>query len=145
MTKPLLLLWATTVLLTVAMFTSNTSATAAGWQAGTSKVAITPTQPIWMAGYAARTKPAGGSVHDLWAKALAIKDPGGRTVLLITLDLVGIDGELSKRIRDTLHQRHGLGRDRIVLACSHTHCGPVVGTNLLSMYKIDDAELRRIA
>jgi hypothetical protein len=145
MTKPLLLLWATTVLLAVAMFTSNTSATAAGWQAGTSKVAITPKQPIWMSGYAARTKPSEGSVHDLWAKALAIKDPGGQTVLLITLDLVGIDGELSKRIRDTLHQRHGLGRDRIVLACSHTHCGPVVGTNLLSMYKFDDAERRRIA
>jgi neutral ceramidase len=32
-----------------------------------------------------------------------------------------------------------------VLACSHTHCGPVVGTNLLTMYKIDDAERRRIA
>src|SRR5262249_23933581 len=28
---------------------------------------------------------------------------------------------------------------------SHTHCGPVVGTNLLTMYQIDDAQRRRIA
>jgi neutral ceramidase len=117
----------------------------AGWQAGTAKVAITPRQPMWMSGYAARTKPSEGAVHDLWAKALALKDPAGRTVLLVTLDVVGIDRVLSNRIRDTLQQRHGLGRDRIVLACSHTHCGPVVGTNLLTMYQIDDAERRRIA
>src|SRR5579883_1095734 len=117
----------------------------AGWQAGTARVAITPKQPMWMSGYAARTKPSEGAVHDLWAKALAIRDPDGRTALLVALDLVGIDGELSKRIRDGLQQRHGLARDRIVLACSHTHCGPVVGTNLITMYRIDDAERRRIA
>ena len=95
---------------------------------------------MWMSGYASRTKPSEGAVHDLWAKALAVRDPGGRTVLLVTLDVVGIDRETSNRIRDALQSRHGLGRDRIVLACSHTHCGPVVGTNLLTMYRIDDVE-----
>ncbi len=100
---------------------------------------------MWMSGYAARTKPSEGAVHDLWAKALAIKDPAGRTVLLISLDLVGIDRDLSNRIRSTLEKRHGLDRDRVAIACSHTHCGPVVGTNLLTMYRIDDAERRRIA
>ena len=101
---------------------------------------------MWMSGYAARTKPSEGAVHDLWAKALAIKDPAGRTVLLVTLDVVGIDrDDLESDPRRLEQQRHGLGRDRIVLACSHTHCGPVVGTNLLTMYRIDDAERRRIA
>lgn len=117
----------------------------AGWQAGTAKVAITPRQPMWMSGYASRTRPSEGAVHHLWAKALALRDPQGRTALLVTLDVVGIDRQLSNRIRDTLKDRHGLGRDRIVLACSHTHCGPVVGTNLLTMYRIDDAERKKIA
>ena len=92
---------------------------------------------MWMAGYAARTKPSEGAVHDLWAKALALEDPAGQRAILITLDICGIDRELSNRVRDTLKSRHGLDRDRIVLACSHTHSGPVVGTNLLTMYKID--------
>lgn len=117
----------------------------AGWQAGTAKAAITPKQPMWMSGYASRTRPSEGAVHDLWAKSLALQDPAGRRAVLITLDVCGIDRALSGRIRDALQSRHGLGRDRIVLACSHTHCGPVVGTNLLTMYKIDDAERRRIA
>ncbi len=120
------------------------SATAA-WKAGTARIAITPKQPMWMAGYAARTKPSEGAVHDLWAKALALEDPAGRRAILVTLDVCGIDRELSNRIRDTLKSGDGLGRDQIVLACSHTHSGPVVGTNLLTMYKIDDAERQRIA
>jgi hypothetical protein len=132
--------WLTTV--AVLCISSNAPA---GWQGATSKVAITPREAMWMSGYASRTRPSEGAVHDLWAKALAIRDPNGRTVLLVTLDLVGIDRMMSNRIRDALQQRHGLGRDRIVLACSHTHCGPVVGTNLLTMYRIDDVERRRIA
>jgi hypothetical protein len=145
MTRPPFVLRAMIGFMSAGILTGSPVATLAAWQAGTAKVAITPKQPMWMSGYAARTKPSEGAVHDLWAKALAIKDPGGQTVLLVTLDLVGIDRELSNRIRDTVERRHGLGRDRIVLACSHTHCGPVVGTNLLTMYKIDEAERRRIA
>ena len=117
----------------------------AGWQAGTARVAITPKEPMWMAGYAARARPSEGAVHDLWAKALALQDPAGRRCVLITLDICGIDRDLSSRIRDMLQMRHKLNRDRIVIACSHTHSGPVVGTNLLTMYKIDDAERHRIA
>jgi hypothetical protein len=117
----------------------------AGWQAGTARAAITPGQSMWMSGYSARTKPSEGAVHDLWAKAMALQDPAGQRAVLITLDLVGIDRQVSNRIRDALQMRRGLARDRIVLACSHTHCGPVVGTNLLTMYKLDDAGRRRIA
>jgi neutral ceramidase len=117
----------------------------AGWKAGTGRVAITPKQPMWMAGYAARTKPSEGAVHDLWAKSLALQDPLGQRAILVTLDVCGIDRELSNRVRDILKSRHGLGRDRIVLACSHTHSGPVVGTNLLTIYKIDAVQHQRIA
>ena len=117
----------------------------AGWKAGTGRVAITPKEPMWMAGYASRTKPSEGAVHDLWAKALALEDPAGQRAILVTLDVCGIDRELSNRVRDTIASRHGLDRDRIVLACSHTHSGPVVGTNLLTMYKIDAEQRRRIA
>src|SRR3954466_14662902 len=130
---------------TIATLVGGPSAAQAGWQAGTARVAITPKQSMWMSGYGARTKPSEGAVHDLWAKALALQDPAGQRAVLITLDLVGIDREVSNRIRGTLQSRRGLARDRVVLACSHTHCGPVVGTNLLTMYKIDDAERRRIA
>ena len=115
------------------------------WKAGAARVAITPTTPLWMSGYSSRTTPSRGAIHDLWAKALAMQDPAGKKVLLISLDICGIDGALSNRIRDTLKKRFALDRDGIVIACSHTHSGPVVGANLITMYKIDDAERQRIA
>jgi neutral ceramidase len=109
----------------------------ASWKAGTARAAITPKDSSWMSGYAARTKPSQGAVHDLWAKALALEDSNGRRGVLITLDVCGIGGDVSNRVRDAIRARNRLERDQIVLACSHTHSGPVVGRNLLSMYKLD--------
>src|SRR3954454_891171 len=121
---------------TIATLVGGPSAAQAGWQAGTARVAITPKQSMWMSGYGARTKPSEGAVHDLWAKALALQDPAGQRAVLVTLDVCGIGRDLSTAIRDGIQDRHGLAREQVVLSCSHTHCGPVVGTNLLTMYKL---------
>lgn len=44
------------------------------FKAGAASVVITPEGPMWMAGYAARIKPASGKTHDprlgLWMKTL---------------------------------------------------------------------------
>jgi neutral ceramidase len=114
------------------------------WQAGVAKVAITPRESTWMAGYASRTKPSEGKIHDLWAKALAIVDPDGHRGVLITLDICGIPAEVSNAIRDNAKARFNLERDQIVLACSHTHSGPVVGKNLIGMYPMDAEQRRRV-
>jgi hypothetical protein len=121
------------------------SATADGWKAGVGKATITPDAPTWMAGYGARDHPSEGVEHDLWAKGLALVDPKGETALLVTIDVCGIDRALSRRIRDAIQTRHKLADDRIVLACSHTHCGPVVGENLITMYPLDTAQRARVA
>jgi hypothetical protein len=117
---------------------------AAGWRAGMARADITPKEPMWMAGYASRNRPSEGAVHELWAKALALQDPTGKSAVLVTLDVCGIGRDLSTTVRDAIEARHGLKRDQIVLSCSHTHCGPVVGTNLITMYKIDDAQRSKI-
>ena len=44
-----------------------------GWKTGTAVVKITPREPVWMSGYGNRTKPGEGTIHDLWAKALAVE------------------------------------------------------------------------
>ncbi len=117
----------------------------AGWKAGAARGAITPKEPMWMAGYAARNHPSEGAEHDLWAKALALQDPEGKKAVLVTLDVCGIDRELSNQICDAIESRHGLARDQVVLSCSHTHSGPVVGANLITMYPLDASQRVRIA
>jgi hypothetical protein len=115
------------------------------WKAGAARVVITPDEFLWMSGYASRTRPADSKVHDLWAKALALEDPAGNRVLLLTMDLVGIDRDLAGAVCRNLMKKHGLGREAIRLAVSHTHSGPVVGTNLATMYQLDEKQTKLVA
>ncbi|MBX3412069.1 MAG: neutral/alkaline non-lysosomal ceramidase N-terminal domain-containing protein [Pirellulales bacterium] len=116
------------------------SARAENWKAGVARRSITPEQFMWMSGYASRDKPADGKLTDLWAKCLVLEDPAGRRVALVTLDLVGIDREISNNVRDRLQEKHQLDRSQVALNCSHTHTGPVVGHNLRPMYFFDDEQ-----
>jgi len=104
------------------------------WKAGVARAVITPQEYIWMAGYAARDKPAEGKLHDLWAKALALEDADGNRVLLITTDIIGFSRDLSHSICDRLAAEFQLERKNIILSSSHTHSGPVMNNNLEGIY-----------
>ena len=114
------------------------------WKAGVAKTAITPQQPMWMSGYAARNRPAEGTLHDLWAKALVLEDPAGSRVVLVTLDLIGMHRDVAAEICQRLQEKHKLERRHIALATSHTHTGPVVGKNLFSMYFLDESQQQQV-
>src|SRR5262245_58647378 len=117
------------------LFAFTSSVQAQSWKADASKVNIIPDQSMWMAGYAARDKPAQGRMTELWAKGLALEDPAGKRAVLITLDLVGIDRAMSVSVCDKLQKKHGLDRSQIAINCSHTHSGPVVNRNLRPMHE----------
>ena len=136
---------AVSLVIVSALATQRSVGAAEGSRAGTARVVITPKQPTWMAGYGNRTKPSEGAVHDLWAKALVLEDASGRKAALVTLDICGIGRELSLKIRARLKADLGIDRDHVVLSCSHTHCGPVVGDNLIGMYPMDDAQRQVVA
>jgi neutral ceramidase len=114
-----------------------TSSTHAAWKAGAAKVNITPQHLMWMSGYGGRDRPAEGKLTDLWAKALVLEDESGMRVALVSLDLVGIDRDTSLKIRRRLEHDHGLSLAQVALCTSHTHTGPVVGSNLRAMYALD--------
>lgn len=108
-----------------------------GWKVGVAKIAITPEQPMWMAGYAARTKPAEGKLHDLWAKALFIEDSSGNSALLITTDIVGFTANISGQIRNGIQNKTGLTQAQIILNSSHTHSGPeLIGNDFRYTYSM---------
>jgi neutral ceramidase len=116
------------------------------WKAGTAKEKITPPGPMWMAGYGSRNHPATGLLNDLWARALVLQDVRGARVAIVSLDLVGIGREMSDPLAAELGSKFGLDRAHVVLACSHTHSGPVVGRNLHVMhYDLIDANEKRLA
>jgi hypothetical protein len=116
----------------------------AEWKAGVARAVITPAEPLWMSGYAARDRPAEGTLIDLWAKALALDDCDGHRAVLVTLDLCGVDRGLSQRACSRISAQHHLDRAAIALCVSHTHTGPVVGENLRAMYFLDERQRKLV-
>ncbi len=110
------------------------------WKAGTARARITPEKPLWMAGYAARTQPADGTLHDLWVKALSLEDSAGHRVVLVTLDLIGLPANMYDKICGQLESRCGLQRRQVMLNASHTHSGPVMRQALWDIYPLDDRQ-----
>lgn len=115
-----------------------------GWKAGVARVNITPEVSMWMAGFAARTRPSEGKIHDLWAKALVFEDAGGKRALLITTDLSGIPKSISDRIRDRLEKKFKLTRSQIIFNTSHTHSGPVLEDALHELYPLNEEQKEEI-
>ncbi len=115
---------------------------AADFRAGVARVSITPEGPIWLSGYASRTKPSGGKLTELWAKALAIEDPKGSRVVLVTTDLIGLPRALAEEVAARVQKQYGLERARLLLNSSHTHTGPVVYPNLMTMFELDETQQR---
>src|SRR5438105_5168513 len=114
------------------------------FKAGVAARAITPRQPMWLAGYAGRNKPAEGAEHDLWLKALALEDVSGAVLVLVTSDLIGVPRELDEVVCAELGKRAGLPRQSLLFNASHTHSGPVLTNSLSDMYPLDAEQTARV-
>jgi neutral ceramidase len=114
-----------------------------GWKAGVAKVNITPTRSMWMRGYGSRNRPSEGTLHDLWAKALAFEDASGNRAVLVTLDLCMMQKGFSDEIRKKLQKKYKLNLSQIILSFSHTHSGPTLRGEGDHHYKNLTASQRR--
>ncbi len=114
------------------------------WKAGVSKGIITPKNPMWMAGYAARTHEATETYNDLYAKVLVLEDQDKNQVVLVTADILGFPKKMSDRIRTQLKQKFGLEKSQVILNGSHTHSGPVLEEALYDIYPLDQAQRKLI-
>jgi hypothetical protein len=110
------------------------------WKAGTARAVITPTQPIWLAGYGGRDKPADGKVTELWIKVLALEDADGHRAVILTSDTLGIPQSIYRSTCAALKEKFGLVPEQIMLSASHTHCGPVLRGALYDIYPLDDKQ-----
>jgi len=113
------------------------------WKAGVAKAVITPEKAVWLAGYGSK-RPPDGKLHDLWMKALALEDPAGQRVVLVTSDFQGIPKEMSDRIFAQLQKKLKLERRQVMITFSHNHCGPRVGSDLVDYYPIEAEQVQLI-
>ncbi|MEN6405929.1 MAG: neutral/alkaline non-lysosomal ceramidase N-terminal domain-containing protein [Thermoguttaceae bacterium] len=122
-------------ILTLLMLSAVSGAT--DFKAGVARKVITPTESIWMAGYASRTRPSEGVLHDLWAKALAFEDAHGQRLVIVTTDLIGLSRDVSDEVAARVKEKYGLDRRQLMLNSSHTHSGPVIRNNLEVVFDVN--------
>ncbi|MFP3903906.1 MAG: hypothetical protein ACLFWB_06640 [Armatimonadota bacterium] len=101
---------------------------------------ITPENPIWMTGFAARTEPSDGKYNDLEA-SVVVFESGDTRVGIMALDLVGIDEFFLVPIREKAAEL-GIEPEAMLVNCSHTHCGPAVRKVRGSIRKFDEEYLQ---
>lgn len=111
-----------------------------GWKAGVAKTVITPSEPIWMAGFGSRNKPSEGVRLDIYVRAVALQDATNKPSVLVTLDLAGIEKEMADDMAERCRKEFGLTRDRLVLNVSHTHSGPVAGLVPMPLYDLEPGQ-----
>jgi hypothetical protein len=121
------------------------AARGAEFRVGVGRAVITPdSQPVWLAGYAARTAPSTGMLHHVWAKALVVEEGPGNRVALITADVLGLTREITAVVTQRLNRKHGFERSQVVFNASHTHSGPVVWPSLSVCSDFSQADLQQV-
>lgn len=93
-------------------------------EAGFAKVDITPRVGVELCGFGPFVTRHSIGVRDrLSAKAMAVRN-GGKAIVLVGCDLVGVTLEMTRRVRALIQQSHDIPDDAIMVHCSHTHSGP---------------------
>ena len=114
------------------------------WKAGVAAVDVTPTESLWMAGYASRTKPSEGVTNPLFAKALAVEDERGARFVMVTLDLIGIPRNMRDAVAKRVEAKQGLASSALMFNASHTHSGPVVRSGGSVLYDLTPEQAQKV-
>ena len=113
-------------------------------KAGYGKADITPPPGVDMAGYGYYLDRTADSVLDpLFARSVVI-DANGRIVVLISCDLIGLTVEFTDECRRSIARKFETQVENVLLACTHTHSGPVTTSNI-GMGKVDKKYLSTVA
>jgi neutral ceramidase len=98
----------------------------ADWKIGLARVKITPPQPVFMAGYAARNKPYERIHDELFAKVLVLEEKDGARSVLVTSDLIGFPAEIATPLREQVAKQAKASVSSVIVNSSHTHTGPTL-------------------
>jgi neutral ceramidase len=92
-------------------------------KAGVSRINITPSEPVRMSGYAARTEPFKGVHDDLFASAVVFENSTTKACV-ITADVIGFSNEFVDETRKMIEKETGIPEMNILIMAVHNHGGP---------------------
>ena len=110
---------------------------------GAAAADITPPVGIAMGGYWGRRSGATHIRDRLMAKALVCGQDAAQ-IALVTVDLVGLDADAVRGIREKIGRATGIESAAIMVCASHTHAGPLTFP-FRGMGRIDSGYLEQVA
>lgn len=96
----------------------------AGWAVTTGTVTVTPTRPVLLGGYAARSGPSTGVLDSLEVNLLQIQDRSGGRLAWVSIDSVAVTAPLRAAIAGAVCRLIDCEPADVVISASHTHCAP---------------------
>ncbi|MCC7496584.1 MAG: neutral/alkaline non-lysosomal ceramidase N-terminal domain-containing protein [Bryobacterales bacterium] len=93
-------------------------------RAGFAKVLVTPQVGSQLTGYAARQGAAEGVHDELYARTVVLEGGTG-ALALVSVDVLALGAEFVSDVRRRIHARTGIEPERVLVAATHTHSGPV--------------------
>ncbi len=95
---------------------------------GLGQTVITPQHNVQMYGFA-RSQVSTGVHDDLYAKSIAIENVDGTQAIMLVLSLCGITEEYIGILRGGIQEKTGVPENHILISCTHTHAGPLLGSS----------------
>lgn len=101
-------------------------------RAGWAEVVITPPLGIALGGRGGADAEADKILDPLMAGLFLLEDKQGQRLVLISLDLVGLQHDYSDQVRLRVASELGIPVAHVVVNCSHTHSGPLMYRDLFA-------------
>lgn len=116
---------------------------------GFGKSDLTPRVGVELCGFGPFLNRHSIGIRDrLWARAMAVS-LDDTTLVLVSNDLIGVELDTTRRVREIVGRESGLPAEAIMVHCTHTHSGPATLRRLIGWGAQDEPYLevlpRRIA
>lgn len=85
---------------------------------------ITPETGVDLGGYGVGVTSV-AKHDDIYVSGICLDD-GNKKALLLSFDLLGLEGSTNRKIRQACADALNIGLDDVILSCTHTHNGPIV-------------------
>ena len=96
-------------------------------RAGAGRADISPAKGTYLAGYGHPFRTS-KSVRDPLSATVLILDDGATRLALITIDALSVHEDIVARLREAVCQHANVPVTHVMIACSHSHCSPVLSS-----------------
>ncbi len=108
---------------------------------GFAKGDLTPRVGVELCGFGPFLNRHSIAVRDrLWARAMALS-LNDTTLVLVSNDLIGVELDTTRRVREIVGEESGLPAEAIMVHCTHTHSGPATLRRLIGWGAQDEPYL----